>query len=360
MESTPVIEIAGGPRERGVQHGRALASEIRSFYEQWIDSAGSGPRAITERDAQGFALGLLPESRAQAPDLVTEVEGIAEGADLPFEHLWTLNCFDELGEFHLYEGIRSGRACTTIGATGHSTTDGTTYIGQSWDIGEWYPNVLLHIAADGETPEALIYTHPGVVGGNGINAHGIALVWNSLQPRDMRNGVPVPFLVRRALAAPKLNDAISAALRPVRAIGFNFVLGASFGAVNIEATATRQHVSYIGRHMAHANHYEAPELLADEGNPTLEGTSFVRGGRMQQLLDETAGHIDLETLLRHFRDHANYPGSICAHLDMPSYPYMTRAAMLFVPATRTMLITAGPPCEYPFVSHQVGTESVVA
>ena len=53
MESIPVIEIAGGPRERGVQHGSALASEIRSFYDQWIGSAGSGPRAITERVARG-------------------------------------------------------------------------------------------------------------------------------------------------------------------------------------------------------------------------------------------------------------------------------------------------------------------
>ena len=119
MESIPVIEIAGGPHKRGARHGSALTGEILAFYEHWIDAAGSGPRAITERDAQGFALGLLPESRAQAPDLVTEVEGIAEGANLPFEHLWTLNCFDELGGYHLYEGIRAGRACTTIGATGH-------------------------------------------------------------------------------------------------------------------------------------------------------------------------------------------------------------------------------------------------
>ncbi|MFT4037019.1 MAG: C45 family autoproteolytic acyltransferase/hydrolase [Thermomicrobiales bacterium] len=360
MESIPVIDIAGEPAARGAQHGAAMAAQISAFYDNWIASASAGPRAITERDAQAFALGLLPESRAQLPDLVAEVEGIAEGAGLPFEQVWLLNCFDELGGYHLYEAIRSGRACTTVAATGHSTTDGATYIGQSWDIGEWYPSVLLRIAATETEPEALVYTHPGIVGGNGINSERIALVWNSLQPRDMRNGVPVPFLVRRALAATRLNDAISATLRPTRAIGFNFMLAADFGAVNIEATATRQHVTYVGQHMAHANHYEASELLADEGNRTFEGSSFIRGGRMGQLLDETAGHIDLDTLQRHFRDHANHPGSICAHLGLASNPSMTRAAMLFAPATRTMLVTAGPPCEYPFVSHQVGAASAVA
>jgi isopenicillin-N N-acyltransferase-like protein len=194
----------------------------------------------------------------------------------------------------------------------------------------------------------------------GMNAHGIALVWNSLQSTDQRNGVPVPFLVRLALRQPKLSDAIAACLRPVRAIGFNFILGASFGAANIEASATRQHPTYIARHFAHGNHYEAPELLTFEGNPSYDGSSFVRAGRMRQLLDEAAGHIDRETCNDFLRDHANYPGSICAHLDPPGYPYLTKAAVVFVPAEGAMAVTAGPPCSEPFVEHRVAEDVVVA
>lgn len=351
LQAIPVIDIDGTPAERGEMHGRAQAEAIGRFYDRWIQEAAAAPLPIRETDAVAYALGLLPESRKQTPDLVAEIEGIAEGSGHAFEKVWMLNCFDELAGYHLYEGINAGRACTTIAATGHSTTDGTTYIGQSWDTGEWFESIILRIAPSDLEPGALIYSHPGLVGGTGINDAGIALVWNSLQPRDVRQGVPIPFLVRRALAERKLSDAISAALIPVRAIGFNFIIGAEFGAVNIEASATRQHVTYIGRHLAHANHYEAPELLADEGNPKFEGSSFVRGGRMAQLLDESAGHIDLGSLERMFKDHANYPGSICAHLDSPNYPFMTRAAMLYVPATRTMLITAAPPCEAPYEAY---------
>lgn len=356
--SIPTVEISGSPGERGETHGRAAADGIARFYDNWTRVARDA--GIPVRDAEGFALGLLPESRRQAPDLVTEVEGIAAGAGLPFERVWLLNCFDELGGYALYAGINAGRACTTFAASGHSTTRGETLIGQSWDINAWYDPLLLRIAPGEDEPGAVIFTHPGVVGGTGINDRGIALVWNSLQARDARQGVPVPLLVRRGLQATKLSDAVTATLTPTRAIGFNFIIGSDFGAVNIEAAAARQHITYLGRHFAHANHYEAPELLALEGNPTYPGSSFVRGGRMRQLLDNAAGQIDLELCQDLLRDHANYPGSICAHDDEREYPYLTRAAVVYVPAKRAMYITDGPPCQAPFVEYQVEATTAVS
>ena len=50
---------------------------------------------ISERDYLAFAMSNLPESRAHAPDLVEEVEGIVAGAGQPFERVWLLNNFDE-------------------------------------------------------------------------------------------------------------------------------------------------------------------------------------------------------------------------------------------------------------------------
>ncbi len=56
-------------------------------------------------------------------------------------------------------------------------------------------------------------------------------------------------------------------------------------------------MTYIGRHFAHANHCEAPELLADEGNPNLEGTSFPA-----QLLALRRGHWRIENALHRQKD----------------------------------------------------------
>lgn len=349
MEPLRIIDIGGGPRERGLAHGRALAPEIARFFERYMLWAAESTPAIDGRDLIAYSMSLLPESRTQAPDLVTEVEAIAEGANLPFEHLWFLNCFDEAGGYLLYKGISGARACTTFAATGHSTTDGSTILGQTWDIAEWFDSVLLRIAPSDDELGALVYTHPGVVGGMGINEAGLALVWNSMQPRDASTGVPVPFLVRMALRQPKLTDAIPAVLRPIRAIGFNFILATADGAANVEASARGRHVTYISRHFAHANHYEAPELLDLEGNANYEGSSFVRSGRMKQLLDESAGHVDVETCQRFLRDHAHFPASIRPHPDLPAASHHTQAAMIFVPAEKRMLLTEGPPCNAEFV-----------
>lgn len=351
MEPMRIVDISGDAGSRGEQHGVALSDAIGRLYDRWMSEAAAAPEPIRERDAVGFTMGLLPESRTQLPDLVAEVEAIAEGARLPFEKVWFLNCFDEAAGYGLYKGLDAGRACTTFAATGHSTTDGTTYIGQTWDIHEWYDSVLLRIAPSNDEIGGLVYTHPGVVGGMGINRAGMSLVWNSMQPRDAGRGVPVPFLVRMALRQSKLTDAIPATLRYVRAIGFNFILASPDGAANVEATATKRHVTYIPRHFAHANHYAAQELLPWEGNAAYEGSSFVRAGRMGQLLDEVAGHIDIEVCQRLLRDHAHYPGSICAHPDLPGYTHHTQAAMVFVPAERRMLITEGPPCGAEFAEY---------
>ena len=285
MEPVRIVNIGGTAGERGEQHGRALRDQIGTLYDRWMSEAAAGAKPIAERDALAYTLSLLPESRRQSSDLVTEVEGIAEGSGIPFERVWHLNCFDEAGNYHLVQGINLARACTSLAATGHSTVDGSTYIAQSWDLDPWYDSILLRIAPGHDEVGALVYTHPGIVGGTGINAHGIAQVWNSMHARDAHGGVPIPFLSRLALRAEKLSDAIPNVLKPVRAIGFNFVIGSEMGAVNIEATARDQRVTYIGRHFAHANHYADPALVPLEGSSTYPGSSFVRSGRMNQLLD---------------------------------------------------------------------------
>jgi isopenicillin-N N-acyltransferase-like protein len=350
MESLRIVAIGGSPGDRGEQHGRALGPLISHFYEQMIEWGSAGSRPFGERDVLGQSLGLLAESRAQTPELVAEVEAIADSAGIAFEKVWLLNCFDQLGQYWY-----PPRACTTFAATGRSTVDGRTLSGQNWDMTmEWLPPILLRVAGDDAEGGALVFTHPGVVGGMGINGHGVSIVWNSMMARDTRLGVPVPFLIRRALSQSKLSGAITAVLRPVRAIGFNFVLASPDGAANVEATAQRQHVTYIGSHLAHGNHYEAPALVAYEADPSYGSSTFVRSGRMNQLLDESAGRIDVEVCKQMLRDHAHYPGSVCAHPDPPSAPTnLTLASMVVVPAERRLLITEGPPCQGEYLDFRV-------
>jgi len=355
MGGPTVVELSGSPGERGFQHGQALADAIQKHYDCWMADAAAITPPVDERDVLAYTMSHLPESRAYAPDLVDEVSGIADGAGLPFEKVWFLNCFDEADGFRLYRKLNAGHACTTLAATGRSTTDGTTYVGQTWDALEWMKPVILDISPGGGEIGALVYTHAGILAGTGMNTAGLALVWDTLRCLDARSGVPCTLLIRKALQQTKLGDAVRETVSGVRAAGFNFTIGADFAAVNVEATATRERIRYVSRHLGHANHYDEPDLLQFEGDPPTEpsGTSRIRSGRMNQLLDEAAGQIDLETCKRIFKDHANHPGSICRHKDLPKIPYYTVSALVYVPSQRLMLVTDGPACQNPFVEYRL-------
>jgi len=358
MEPTRLVELSGTPFERGRQHGQALAEAIARLYERYMKETATGANPLAERDLVAWSMSNLPESRAYAPDLVEEVDGIAEGAGMSFDKVWFLNCFDEAGAYRVYRDRNAtGHACTTFAATGLSTTDGTTYAGQGWDMGVWWDSAILKIAKRENEPEAVIYTHPGIVGGSGLNAAGLALVWATLHTRDMRVGVPVTFLVRKALQQTMLSQAVGAAIGGVRAGGFWFIIAVPFGAVGIEAAATRHHIRYIGRHLGHANHYEERELLEIEGGARdANPTSLVRSGRMNQLLDQMAGRIDLAACKTILCDHANYPGSLCCH-DVPPRNTGCTRSLLYVPAQGLMLASNAEPCCTPYEEYRLDVKT---
>ncbi len=355
MGTLRVVELAGTPADRGYQHGQALAQEIVDLYDLLIAEAAAQSPPIEERDLLAYAMGHLPESRAYAPDLVEEVDAIAKGAGLPFEKVWLLNCFDEVEAYGLYRGVNAGHKCTTFAATGLSTNGGTTYLGQTWDAVDGWQPIIFDIAPGDDQPGALVFSNPGIVAGNGINAAGIALVWNTLRSLDARSGVPCTFLVRKALQQTKLSDAVHTVVKGVRAAGFNFVIGTTFAAVNVEASATQYRIRYISRHYGHANHYEEPDLLQYEGSPASvpPATSPIRSGRMRQLLDEASGLIELEKCKEMLRDHANYPASICRHKDPPRSEFYTTSALLYQPDQGLMLATDRQACDNPFQEFRI-------
>ena len=82
-EPSPLIEISGPPRERGLQYGRAAASRIRrgiAHYVAQIRGLAADDRAVP--DLLGA---LVPAIERFDPDLVPEMRSIAAGAGVSFE-----------------------------------------------------------------------------------------------------------------------------------------------------------------------------------------------------------------------------------------------------------------------------------
>ncbi len=99
-----VVEVKGTSYERGLQHGKALRKVIRPTVARFkYDLITPMLEALDSKadyaDYQAFFLentGLLKVAEQQVPDLVEEIRGIAEGANLPFEEVFIYNLnFDE-------------------------------------------------------------------------------------------------------------------------------------------------------------------------------------------------------------------------------------------------------------------------
>jgi isopenicillin-N N-acyltransferase like protein len=356
-DAVPVVDLVGGPKERGRSHGEQLKVAIRDFYEswkaQWRYQGESQESSVSERDLLDYGVAHVPASRHYAPELVEEIEGIAEGSGLGFERTFALNCFDEIA-CHGPSLITAGlHGCTTFAATGRATPDGRTYIGQGWDMPPIYPPYFFRHSG-GDSPQLLVLSHPGIIGGAGINEHGLALVWNTLKSRDAGLGVPAPIVLRKGLAADELAEMIGRILSSRRANGMNFIVADTVQAMNLELSATRSAVTYSHGVLAHANHHEAPILLAvgaEMDLPEAVPDSLLRSGRMLELLEQQFGSIEPKMLQDVMKDHANAPGSICRHNNVRGFE--TRAAVIFSPTEGVAWASHGNPCVNPFVEYSL-------
>ena len=90
----PVIEVAGSHREMGRQIGEATRDSIRELVEVVTDRINVGRathKQITNEQALEVARTSIAYAAEYAPELMDEVEGVAEGADLTVDQMMLVN-----------------------------------------------------------------------------------------------------------------------------------------------------------------------------------------------------------------------------------------------------------------------------
>ena len=348
-----VLEFHGSEQEIGHLHGQQLREEIGLFYDDLLEQMCTDG-GTTEDDLLSYSRAHLPAAMDYAPELVDEMRGIAEGAGFPFGKVLLINCFDEVCWHGPQVLKKSLHGCTAFAATGRATVDGKCYVGQSWDVPTYYPAVFFRLVRDSGAI-TLILSHPGMIGGTGLSSSGLALVWTSLKSNDAGIGVPATFVVRKALQASDLGGLIGNVITASRANGMNFIAGDAIAAVDIELTATRYQVTYSHGILSRANHYESPELLGFEANlPDTVPDTYLRSGRMKELLQQHESTIDHEVMKNIYCDHASAPGSICRH---ESLGFHTCVSLIYDPAEGVVWASNGRPCEAGFVQYSLAPQS---
>jgi isopenicillin-N N-acyltransferase-like protein len=338
----PLVQARGTHHEVGLQVGQACQAGIQKTLGGLREEL---PEGVTWEQMLQQSARYLEFSRQVYPGYVEELEGIAEGAGVPFDEVFLSMC-EELWEKAAWRG------CTDMAARGRATKDGSTLIAHTNDLLPQAEEhlVLLKVQA-GDEPEFLGISPGGIAISAGFNAAGISLTGNQLDSNDIRPGVPRLLVVRAILASRHLSEAMDHCLLPQRASSYNNVLADTSGEVySMEGSATDCEPLYIqGDILAHTNHYLSPAMRRFEADRNDIGNSVLRYNRAMRLLRENYGELTPELFQKLLADHAGYPTSICKH----GTETVTVFSMVIQLESLRAWIGAGRACEAEYVEYQL-------
>ena len=360
------VQARGTYRELGRAVGEAAREQVQAsvdFFRANFSSMTGGRLTFGEAERQAAA--YAQAARRRLPRCVDELEGLAEGARVPFERLLVLNCGEEFTAEELVRSdavpqgsTRSGDHCTAVAVA----AGGRHIVGHNMD---WYVidavnNVLFDLTVPDGTRVMGLAGAPYLLM-LGMNSHGIGNVSNSVHSNDNRIGVPNVFVRRATLEARTLEEAREKGLPADRARGTNQFFADTAGRLwDVESSAgAYAFMDHSGAgFMAHTNHYVAAEMQPYEGAAHEE--SVVRLTQAERLLAEgvACGDDPVELVARVLRTHEPSPAqAVCGHPDEAEPPAdqgMTVGSIICDLDERRLFACAGPPCENPYQVFEMG------
>jgi isopenicillin-N N-acyltransferase-like protein len=319
----PLVELSGSPRERGRQHGKAVADRIKrgiALYSESLLKNGVDWQQLERR-----AEAMVPVVENFDPVYIEEMRGIAEGSAQPFAGVMLMNARTEMvaaaRRQHDHQHFPDG--CTAALALPEASADGVLLHGQNWD---WRAEcaetgVVLRIRRD-DGPDILTFTEAGGLARSGLNSAGIGLTANALEcDRDYQRGqgVPLPFIRRKVLESRYLAEAVSTIFSTPK-LGSNHMAvshavrdggGEAFGfecAPDETFWLAPERGVYV-----HANHWICEAARARVKDTGIQETpcTIYRDKRVRELLAPDRGRLTLENFRQAFFDDYGSPWSVC-------------------------------------------------
>lgn len=360
---TPILELTGTPYEMGLTHGRALKEQIAEFISTVtsVHRANNASLRVAREGLTAFCTRHLGFLEKFSGALTEEMRGIADGAGAAFEDILYLNSFLELEDLRA-PGL-GGRilpdtlwGCTTFNVTADAAADGRALIGQTFDMERYYEKYLAVLRITPPNgPAMLVVTLAGILGLVGLNAAGVAAVINKLVAVDARPGVIYPFIMRKALAAERIGDALGTVIFSPRASGMNYQLAGEGTAFCAETSATRYELIDFDGVVSHTNYYVGSHMRCFETpNWLSHGGTMVRKQVADMFLRRHRGAVTVDLLKELTRDHTNHPRCICAHGfpgESAETAFHTIFAVIMEPGEGRWEFCRGNPCEGVFESH---------
>jgi len=333
-----VIECSGMPREIGQATGEALRDEIRECLT-----------FVSPHDEQAWARRLpafLDALRKLTPDVLEEMDGVSEGADLPAEEIYRLNLPMFANELH------TGDGCTNFAFT--DGPDGPLWAknNDGGPPGSQRPVCVRLVRPGSGIPVALFQSCGMIAITDGMNAEGLAVGHSSVgsvfQQSDHHAGI-LPMACHALQHCRTVAEYVRMmAAQPTRGKGHSFVcVDRSGAACSIEAPCP---VLQVRRPDAPGgvfcvNCYLLPQLAnADRRSPAGKKDALARSTFLAEQLakDEPTG---VERAMALLHTHGP-PIGLCRHGECDHMH--TEYSMIGLPRQRRVLFCHGRPCSGEF------------
>ncbi len=365
----PVLRFSGGHtalgRTMGAYRRRQIVSAVEIAHEV-LTSEGTDDATLRAQIEP-----YLEFAERHTPGALRELEGLALGADVPFDTLFRLNCFEsrppgsaflwsrpdrpapdavasldpDIADTGVPRSLEEGAASETDAAPGGCTSIASrsnqgVVVGHTEDSSpENLDGIYLldaTVLSEGSKVanrfSALNYAMSLAGCAAAVNGHGLMIMIDALPDPDRRHGVPRSCVSRVLLDQPSIDEAIDLLHQMPRGGGWNYFMVQGHRIVNVETTATTVIVNdaTLGGVYAHSNHYLTPEIAERAGHP--RPNSIARLGRAQELVRQ-AMHV--QDMISTLSDRSGFPDSICRE--------RTIAAWVADTGARTVKVCWGEP-----------------
>ncbi|KAF2153126.1 AAT-domain-containing protein [Myriangium duriaei CBS 260.36] len=332
----PQIECFGTPYEIGFAHGTQARTQIAGsirFYTRLFQEncKKSWPEVQTIADQ------FVPQIRKSWPDLLEEMEGVADGAQTDLLTIVALNVRTEIN-FGLFSD-----GCTALSWRTEDENGGSSFLAQNWD---WETpqreNLVLLDVRKANCPRIKMVTEAGIIGKIGMNENGVGVCLNAIREKGMdATKIPCHLGLRMVLESRSRDEAVAKLEKYGVASSCHMLVADATGGVGLEWNANegrRIHMNNNGQ-VFHSNHFVHRDM---EGKDKLwlEDSKF-RIKRVETLCRELDG-LDMVGLQRVFRDEENYPAAICRKQEGGTHSE-TLFNIIMDLTKREMRVTVGRP-----------------
>ena len=275
----PLVELSGSYEEVGGQHGRLLGTEIQEALDSW----GAPDRWVAGLLAATDYRSAMAE---HVPELLIELDAIAEAAGIDHDRLFAFNLLDE-GWWYSREGVPPG--CSVVWRPG--------VLSQNMDLEPWTEGhqVVLSIEPD-RGPSLQVLSLPGFLGLTGLNEAGVAVcVTNLAMLRHQAVGVPVAAVIRGILSTTTVESAVDFVRGVPHAAAQTYVIAGPSTVAALEASASGvAETPVVNEWWCHTNH----PLASADLEPTIDADSLDAAIKSSERLAILKGHRDEVPALR--------------------------------------------------------------